>query len=1414
MGETTRFRIRELFAAASELPVADRNGFLDRACGGDAVLRGQVLSLLSALERAGDFLAGAPFETQNASQPNLELNDTPPASERTIGPYRLLERVGEGGFGEVWMARQESPVRRRVALKILKLGMDSRRVIARFEQERQALALMDHPNIARVYDAGTSSSGRPYFVMELVRGAPVTQFCDQHKLTIEQRLRLFRDVCDAVQHAHSKGVIHRDLKPSNVLVALSDSGGGTPLPKVIDFGIAKAISEPLTERTLFTELHAMIGTPAYMSPEQAELNAVDIDTRSDIYSLGVLLYELLTGSTPLEAPRIRSAGLAEIQRLIREEPAVRPSLRIATLQREASRGSSEKATSLDSLAAARRAAPEMLQRRLSGELDWIVLKAIEKDRNRRYATASALARDVQRYLDREPVEAGPVSMWYRTRKFAQRHRAAVTGAVAVAGVLILASVALLVLMLHALRQQRLAHEALGRAVIAQHAAETAQADAARERDEARRARDGEAIQRRRAELQEQAARQVTDFTTDVLAMADPRFSHRPNATVRELLDFASQKVGQFDDHPLAEARIRGTIGRAYLWLQEFDAAEPHLTQAIEILRASGADDRELNELHMARQWSATFADVPNPAAADDSIAALFYHLIGVEPAFGDLLQRKREAEHREYGAGYTESRALLEKVMARAEDVLPRGHPDRPILAYVLIRDADVVATLDQDEYSLALAEPGHRIFTEEYGPDDVRTLSVSWRLIHLYTNFERWDAADELLKERIDAAQRVLGDDHPMVRALYVQRAECAAARGHLEAIAELERLVAGFDEQQSRFGLFRLFAIARLARALERAGRAQEADEQRRRLAEIALAHDHRIDQHTLERHAAGRLFWQAAKFAHGPSARKLPRDQVNATFLELLGEIERSVPAELAPDDPRRAILARMLTDLADTMEELPYIERQTVVSAARLALELAEPFEDQAPFIVSRAITEMTWPPDPDNLRRGEQLMRRAVALRRKQAHLDPWWAAHAESLLAEYLLLQGRPAEAERMLASAYATIFRSLGPANGNARGTLERMLKASHDASEGDRQSAGYVGALAQLLFGVALGAESAATDAEMLDLHRRLAAEQHDEAAIRELLAVMKRRISPDHMELGRLAMLVQHWTQEYVAAGGKLDVAYALTDEFLALIRAGPRLHRSAQQRLCWLGATIGIIGDGADGRAEAFAREGLRLTDGAGGLWHALLQSALGECLRRQGRSAEARPLLTSAYESLDVLLGAGNLDTSVALRRLVHVLEDCGDPDAAAAVCAERLRQLAHDSRYGSHLNATAWYIVRRPGRPSELYELALHAAEAATRAIPGAATYQDTLGVAQFRCGTLEDSVATLRLADKLHVGAGGTPQLADWAFLAMAHFQLGQIEEARSSLERAEEIAAAREPLDSEDVSILNEARDLLAAD
>ena len=354
----------------------------------------------------------------DAPPPMPTTVDAPPLTEKpgtVIGPYKLLQQIGEGGMGVVYMAEQQEPVRRKVALKIIKPGMDSHQVIARFEAERQALAMMDHQNIARVLDAGTTESGRPYFVMELVHGVPITQFCDDNKLTPRERLALFVPVCQAIQHAHQKGIIHRDVKPSNVLVTMYDD---KPVPKVIDFGVAKAIEQRLTEKTLFTQFGALVGTFEYMSPEQAEMNAFGVDTRSDIYSLGVLLYELLTGTTPLERTRLREAALDEMVRLIREEEAPRPSVRLSS------------SNDLPKIAAARKTEPARLSKLVRGEIDWIVMKCLEKDRSRRYETASGLARDVERYLADEPVEACPPSSRYRLSKFARKYKKALATAAA------------------------------------------------------------------------------------------------------------------------------------------------------------------------------------------------------------------------------------------------------------------------------------------------------------------------------------------------------------------------------------------------------------------------------------------------------------------------------------------------------------------------------------------------------------------------------------------------------------------------------------------------------------------------------------------------------------------------------------------------------------------------------------------------------------------------------------------------------------------------------------------------------------------------------------------------------------------------------------------------------------------------
>ncbi len=400
---------RDIFIDAVQIEsLEERRRFVDKACGDDSALRERVDALLRAHSKGDSFLEGH-LDAGPDTVPELAPIAEQPGS--VIGPYKLLQQIGEGGMGVVYMAEQAEPVKRRVALKIIKPGMDSRQVIARFETERQALAMMDHPNIAKVLDAGTTDSGRPYFAMELVNGISLTRYCDEQHLTTRERLELFIPICHAVQHAHQKGVIHRDLKPSNVLIALYD---GTPVAKVIDFGVAKAISQNLTEKTVFTELGQIVGTLEYMSPEQANRNQLDIDTRSDIYSLGVLLYELLTGATPFERERLRTVAFDEVLRIIREEEPPRPSLRVST------------SDMLPAIAANRRIEPQRLSTLVRGELDWIVMKALEKDRGRRYATANDFASDVQHYLQDEPVEACPPSLGYKLGKFARRNRIPLT----------------------------------------------------------------------------------------------------------------------------------------------------------------------------------------------------------------------------------------------------------------------------------------------------------------------------------------------------------------------------------------------------------------------------------------------------------------------------------------------------------------------------------------------------------------------------------------------------------------------------------------------------------------------------------------------------------------------------------------------------------------------------------------------------------------------------------------------------------------------------------------------------------------------------------------------------------------------------------------------------------------------------
>jgi serine/threonine protein kinase len=525
---------KTIFAAARQLSPEDRAAYLDQACGDNGPLRRRVEALLNASEQSGALLevSAAPTlrRTPAASIPLAEK----PGDK--VGRYKLLQQIGEGGCGVVYMAEQEEPVRRRVALKIIKLGMDTRNVIARFEAERQALAMMDHPNIAKVFDAGATETGRPYFVMELVRGMKITDYCDETRLSIRARLDLFMQVCQAIQHAHQKGIIHRDIKPSNILVTVND---GVPVTKVIDFGIAKAIGgQRLANKTVFTAFEQFIGTPAYMSPEQTLMTSLDIDTRSDIYALGVLLYELLTGKTPFETKELLAIGLDEMRRTIREKEPERPSTRLSTLP-DNELTTTARSRGLD--------APKLISQ-LRGDLDWIVMKCLEKDRARRYETANGLTADIQRHLGNEPVVACPPGNFYRFRKFVRRNKVAFATVSAVMISLIMGLAVSAILFF----KEKAAHN--------------------------------------RADEQAAIAQAVTDFLqNDLLSQAKTSTQAQegiavdPNMTVRQAVDRASARLkGRFAKQPLVEASIRMTLADIYDEMNEPGSSRPHAQRALEL----------------------------------------------------------------------------------------------------------------------------------------------------------------------------------------------------------------------------------------------------------------------------------------------------------------------------------------------------------------------------------------------------------------------------------------------------------------------------------------------------------------------------------------------------------------------------------------------------------------------------------------------------------------------------------------------------------------------------------------------------------------------------------------------------------------------------------------------------------------
>jgi len=744
-------RISALIDAALELPADQRSSYLERACPFDPELLAQVETLLKASEQAGSFLekpGGALAESLLRKMQEKEDQDADSLIGQVVGHWRLMRRLGQGGMGIVYLAqRMGGEFSQNAALKLIRHGMDSKEVLARFETERQALGLMDHPAIAKIYDAGSTPDGRPFFAMEHVSGIPITEHCDRHALAIDERLDLFMQVCEGVQHAHQKAVIHRDLKPSNVLVGLQD---GRPIVKIIDFGIAKAVARRLTERTLYTEIGMMLGTPAYMSPEQAGMTGEDVDTRSDVYSLGVILYELLVGAPPFDPEEMRRAGFDEIRRRIREQEPPRPSARLETLRDRSIESARLRATD-----------PKALRRELRGDLDWITMHAIEKDRARRYGSPAELAEDIGRHLRHEPVLAHAPSTSYRARKFVRRHRLGVAAtAVMAAG---------------------LAAGLVGSAVGLV------------------RARRAEALALREA----QAKGTVADFLKDLFKVSSPGESRGNSITARELLDKAAGTIdARLSDQPDIQAELDSIMGEVYLNLGLYAPAESLCEKALDIRkhvlgpehpdtlasmtllgrirlekgRYADAESllaetlqigtRSLGLDHpIVRQTMGLLAGVYWRQRRNSEAETLYGQELEIEnrllgPDHGDTIGTKMNLANVYSAQGrYVEAERLQRQGLESFTRLLGPEHDKSVTAMLVLANNLDDLGRAPEAERLLVEALA---IRKRVLGPEHPGTLLVMGNLANLYLTEKRLPEAERLQLESFETEKRVLGPRHP----------------------------------------------------------------------------------------------------------------------------------------------------------------------------------------------------------------------------------------------------------------------------------------------------------------------------------------------------------------------------------------------------------------------------------------------------------------------------------------------------------------------------------------------------------------------------------------------------------------------------------------------------------------------------
>jgi serine/threonine protein kinase/tetratricopeptide (TPR) repeat protein len=767
MAEDRNHRIRRLFEIALEMPAASRPGFLQESCGDDAELRREVETLLAAdAESSSEALRPTSVE----DEPETSGAGSAAESGQRIGPYRLTRKIGEGGMGIVWEAEQERPIKRKVAIKLVKHGLSGASVLSRFETERQALAMMDHPNVARVLDAGSDSEGRPYFVMDYIKGVPISEYCDRNNLSTADRLALVIQVCDGVHHAHQKGVIHRDLKPANILVEEVD---GKPVPKVIDFGVAKAIDRPITERELFTEFGQMVGTPEYMSPEQAEMGNLDVDTRTDVYSLGVVLYELLVGALPFDPKELRASGYEAMRRRIMSVTPEKPSTRFGSL----GAGSGE-------IAKRRRSNPATLLKNCLGDLDWITMKALEKDRQRRYGSASELAADLKHHLANEPVSAGPPSAGYRAKKFVRRHRVAV----ATASVVFVSILAGLFGVTYG----------LVRAVRAE----------------------------RKARFEAETTSQISQFMLGMFEINDPSESRGRTITAKEILDRASERIhAEMADRPAQKARLLEAMGKVYRSLGLYQDAQPLLQSSVESQTAAfGAD---------SAQVAATATTLAGLLIArglyDDAIPVLQRAIANEKKTLPpDDPERARAlinlGQIYRVQKNYDKALPLFEDALAVREKALGADHVD---VAKTLVAVGSTRMQLGDLAGARRDLERSLSNYESKLGPNHIDVAGPLDALASLARKANDLSRANELLARVLSIKEASLGKDHPSLVVTLVNIGLVKAGLKDLPASeAALRRAVAIADAKLDRGNRDAVNAREQLAATLLDEGKNAEAE------------------------------------------------------------------------------------------------------------------------------------------------------------------------------------------------------------------------------------------------------------------------------------------------------------------------------------------------------------------------------------------------------------------------------------------------------------------------------------------------------------------------------------------------------------------------------------------------------------